>query len=139
MRDNASTDPHLISKVTHFSPEIRDVLTGVKGTAHLLDAIRFFEHFVFRVYSIFQNCKEADQAIPKPGTYNPAKYGRAYYFTPHGNQLRDIPRLSPLIMMMNLPDLTTSAKRDLKLEEKVLHSYFFGLIRNIMAIAMDII
>ena len=104
MRDNANTDPCLISKVAHFSPEIRDVLTGVKGTEHRLDAIRFFEHFVFRVYSIFQNCKEADQAIPKPGTYNPAKYGRAYYFTPHGNQLRDIPRYTMNSISANYDD-----------------------------------
>ena len=103
-RENANIHSSLISKVAHFSPEIRDVLVGVKGTEHRLDAIQFFEHFIVRVNSIFENCKEPDQPIPKPGTYNPAKYGRAYYFTPHGNQLRDIPKYTMNSFSANYDD-----------------------------------
>ncbi|KAH3885518.1 hypothetical protein DPMN_009513 [Dreissena polymorpha] len=40
---------------------------------------------------IFENCKEPDSVSPQPYSYNPAKFGRAYYFTPHGMQLRNIP------------------------------------------------
>ena len=104
MRANANTDPSLISKVAHFSPEIRDVLAGVKGTEHRLDAVKFFMHFITRVDAIFQNCKEPDAAVPHPGTYNPAKFGRAYYFTPHGNQLRDIPKYTMNSISANYDD-----------------------------------
>ena len=31
-------------------------------------------------------------AVKVPGTYNPAKYGRAYYFTDHGQQIRQMRR-----------------------------------------------
>ncbi|XP_069109370.1 uncharacterized protein [Argopecten irradians] len=31
-----------------------------------------------------------EEAVEQIGTYNPAKYGRAYYFTPSGNALRNI-------------------------------------------------
>jgi len=31
-----------------------------------------------------------EPAIPIPGTYNPPKYGRAYYFTEHGSQVREM-------------------------------------------------
>ena len=42
--------------------------------------------------NIFVNCKQADEIQPKPGRYNPAKYGRAYYFTENCNQIRNIPK-----------------------------------------------
>lgn len=93
-RGNFNIDANTINKVSNFSPEVRDILIAVRGTGHCLEIIGFFEHLVYRVRQIFQDCKEPDQVNPKPGTYNPAKFGRAYYFTPHGQQLRDIPKYS---------------------------------------------
>ena len=52
----------------------------------------FFKHLKERVKAIFIDCKEPDQVSPKPESYNPAKFGRTYYFTHHGQQIRDIPK-----------------------------------------------
>lgn len=91
LRLNPVLDNTEIHKVAAFSPEIKDVLLSAKGTPVLNDAINFFEHLIGRVKAIFTDCKEPDQVSPKPETYNPAKFGRAYYFTQHGQQIRDIP------------------------------------------------
>ena len=92
LRLNGDVDIHILNKVSQFSPEIRDILISGKGTAICSDMIDFFEHLIERVLAIFSDCKEPDVVNPKPGSYNPAKFGRAYYFTAHGEQIRDIPK-----------------------------------------------
>lgn len=92
IRSNPNIDVHTINKIAEFSPEIRDIFILVKGTEICEDTIVFFEHFIVKVQQIFNDCKEPDPINPKLGSYNPAKFGRAYYFTPHGKQLRDIPK-----------------------------------------------
>ena len=37
---------------------------------------------------------ETQPAIPQRGTYNPAKFGRAYYFSPTGESLRNVRKFS---------------------------------------------
>ncbi|KAL3885943.1 hypothetical protein ACJMK2_025974 [Sinanodonta woodiana] len=98
------------------------------------------------VKQLFSNCKEPDQINPQPGSYNPAKFGRAYYFTPHGNQLREIPKytMDKISHNSNYDDEPARAeekcnKNTLKWEGKVQHTCFSGLTRSIMVIAMDII
>lgn len=91
-RQNGNVDFHYINKIAQFSPEIRDILMSVRNTPHLSDTVDFFENLVDRVKESFTDCKEPDLPNPKPGCYNPAKFGRGYYFAPHGQQLRDIPK-----------------------------------------------
>ena len=104
IRDDGDTDPVTINKVSHFSPEIRDILFAVKNTGHCIDTLEFLQHFIERVKQFFQNCKDPDAINPKPGTYNPAKFGRAYYFTSHGKQLRDIPKYTMSSSSANYDD-----------------------------------
>ena len=91
LRLNPNLNNAEINKVAVFSPEIKDVLLNAKGTPVMNDAIAFFEHLIERVEAIFHDCKEPDAINPKHDSYNPSKFGRAYYFTPHGQQIRDIP------------------------------------------------
>ena len=82
IRKNSNFDTNVINRVAKFSPEIRDVLFAVKNSDICSATIEFFDHLVSRVKQLFSNCKEPDQINPQPGSYNPAKFGRAYYFTP---------------------------------------------------------
>ncbi|KAL3872253.1 hypothetical protein ACJMK2_040188 [Sinanodonta woodiana] len=90
IRKNSNFDTNVINRVAKFSPEIRDVLFAVKNSDICSATLEFFDHLASRVKQLFSNCKEPDQINPQPGSYNPAKFGRAYYFTPHGNHLREI-------------------------------------------------
>ncbi|WAR13006.1 hypothetical protein MAR_027186 [Mya arenaria] len=40
--------------------------------------------------SVDVSCNDSEEAVPQPGTYNPEKYGRAYYFNQSGSKVRDI-------------------------------------------------
>ena len=75
-----------------FSPEMRDILLAVRHDDICTSVLNFLDQLLVWVKNIFVNCKEADEIQPKLGTYNPAKYGRAYYFTEHGNQIWNIPK-----------------------------------------------
>ena len=91
-RNDAYLNTAQINKVCMFSPEIRYILLAVRHDDICTSVLNFLDHLLVRVKNIFVNCKQADEIQPKPGTYNPAKYGRAYYFTEHGNQIRNIPK-----------------------------------------------
>ena len=86
-----NVDIYILNKMSQISPEIRNIIIASNGTAVVSDIIIFLEHLAQRVLAIFTGCKEPDLVCPKPGSYNPAKFGRAYYFTAHGQQVRDIP------------------------------------------------
>ena len=86
-RNDAYLNTAQINKVCMFSPEIRYILLAVRHDDICTSVLNFLDHLLVRVENIFVNCKQADEIQPKPGTYNPAKYGRAYYFTEHGNQI----------------------------------------------------
>ena len=82
----------VINKIAKFSPEIRDIFIAVKDSGTCLDAVIFFEYFILSVREIVTDCKEPDEVNPILDSYNQAKYGRAYYFTEHGKQLKKIPK-----------------------------------------------
>ena len=75
-------------------PEVADVLkyssllvpTGLPSA----DVCNLVLHIVEQVMDIHQNDLVPAPAVPMDGTYNPGKYGRAYYFTNHGCQLRQV-------------------------------------------------
>ena len=84
-----------------------------------------------------------EPALKIPGTYNPPKYGRAYYFTDHGHQVRQMRRF-PIDKKIkhgqiydDAPD-TRCEKRFhfLRYLKKVCRTFFSGSARN-MGIAMD--
>ncbi|WAQ96548.1 LOW QUALITY PROTEIN: hypothetical protein MAR_029238 [Mya arenaria] len=64
-----------------------------------------------------------EEAVPQPGTYNPEKYGRAYYFNQSGSKVRDIRKfttdeemsikrmLTMMMLLMTLSDATSFPPR----------------------------
>ncbi|CAC5390300.1 unnamed protein product [Mytilus coruscus] len=72
-----STQNHRINLISDFSPEIRDTL------------------YVALPYEQIQRIREKNKepapAVRQPSSYNPERYGAAYYFTASGEKLRDIP------------------------------------------------
>ena len=90
---------NLIEKNEEFSlltmvndlPEICFLIEVAKKNKELLTIVVFLRSLAERVEAIHSN----DGVLLKPGNvgyYNPEVSGRAYYFTRHGQQLRDIPK-----------------------------------------------
>ncbi|XP_069109129.1 uncharacterized protein [Argopecten irradians] len=76
-----------------YCPEVRDLIANsmyCNQNENLLpqDIVKFIKYILTCVDSFVSFPPE--EAVEQIGTYNPAKYGRAYYFTPSGNALRNI-------------------------------------------------
>ena len=85
-------NPAIINDVGLFSPEIRNILLSSLGNPAVIgDVASLLSHITNRVRDMFRNIKEADAPQPQPGTYNPPRYGCAYYFTNSGERLRHLP------------------------------------------------
>jgi len=54
------------------------------------DVLLLLKNVAQRVKSLHELDVEPEIPIAIPGSYNPAKFGRAYYFTPHGCQVREM-------------------------------------------------
>ena len=85
-------------RAKYFCPEISNVVLQSMLSSNLQypseDIIHFMEYLVASVRNIHTHDEPEDGAIPIPGTYNPAKYGRAYYFHQHGCQVRRMRQFS---------------------------------------------
>lgn len=87
-----STQNHRINLISDFSPEIRDTLyAALPYEQSFSDVISLFQYLVLRIQRIREKNKDPAPAVRQPSTYNPERYGAAYYFTPSGEKLRDIP------------------------------------------------
>lgn len=73
-----------------FCPELSHLLgfSFTFNNSTPLDVISLIKYIAKFVSDIHQNDVIPDEADPIENTYNPAKFGRAYYFHPHGCQLR---------------------------------------------------
>ena len=54
----------------------------------------FFSSLISSLHSVHAEDRPIPPAVPMEGTYNPPVTGTAYYFTPHGQQVRDLPHYS---------------------------------------------
>ncbi len=75
-----------------YSPEIRDLIAAsiafsADGKCH--PAVT---DLISQIWFILQGLKHVppEDPVPQAGSYNPAKYGVAFYFTPSGEKLRNI-------------------------------------------------
>lgn len=87
-----TTQNNRINLISEFSPEICSVLyAALSSEQSLSDVISLFQYLISRIREIKDKNKEPSPAVCQPGSYNPERNGVAYYFTPSGEKLRDIP------------------------------------------------
>ena len=86
--------PHL-ENMKQFAVEISNLLLAAEGaTQEILQlVVGFVKGLVQQVISVHSVDRPAPAPDSHEGTYNPPS-GTAYYFTPHGNQVRDLPSYS---------------------------------------------
>lgn len=85
---------HMISKMRTYSYELSHLVETSLSTDEstlnsCLSLISYCAEFV-KICHI--NDVKADPPVPMLSSYNPPKFGRAYYFTDHGNQVREMRR-----------------------------------------------
>ena len=80
-----------LTNIKKIAPEFSDLLNVALCGSHFPDIADFI---IFLIKSV-QKTHESDPAYPPaeaiPNSYNPEK-GIAYYFTPHGSQIRKVPQ-----------------------------------------------
>ena len=74
-----------------FSPEIHKLMVISSNLPCYKEITLFVKHLAQFVEEVHMTDRLPQVPEFKDGTYDPEKYGRAYYFTPSGQQLRDIP------------------------------------------------
>lgn len=76
--------------LTHYSTELAMLVsTSTPPSRDILELMKYCSAFVKEFHS---HDVPPEPAIPIASTYNPPKFGRAYYFTEHGQQVREIRR-----------------------------------------------
>ena len=80
---NAEVD---FSEVSKHAPEVAALLACV-SRSETFALLKYLVEFVLHLHS---KDIPASDAVRQPGTYNPPKFGRAYYFEPHGEKVRDM-------------------------------------------------
>ncbi|WAR15086.1 hypothetical protein MAR_005191 [Mya arenaria] len=80
-----------MTEMRKYSPELHDLIgESMLSNGNLIpDDIKLFLQYLSN-RSVDVSCNDSEEAIPQPGTYNPEKYGRAYYFNQSGLKVRDI-------------------------------------------------
>ena len=81
-----------LQNMRQFAPELRNFFAASLEQSNNFtlnpDVIMFVTHILTEVRAL--QFVEADAPLVQEGTYNPPKFGRAYYFTAHGCQLRNV-------------------------------------------------
>ena len=85
----------LANNLGFFSRESSQLLRTCFGSDCLNDAVLLLKHCANFVIETHAKDIAPLSSSPMDGTYNPAKFGRAYYFSEHGSQIRPM-RLFPL-------------------------------------------
>ena len=83
---------NLISKFRSVSYECANLLDVNSGTHATCDALVLLKYCATFVKEVHLSDVPPAPANPIPGSYNPAKFGRAYYFSTHGQQVRRMRR-----------------------------------------------
>ena len=90
-----------IEKLNTQMPEICNLLEVAGRSGALVEMKSFLKYLVKTIYATHSHDKEHSvSTILEP--YNPELQGRAYYFTPHGGRVRDLPSY----------DISKSSKKD---------------------------
>lgn len=79
-----------IYKLNYFCIEFANLMEEGPSTA----CVELLKCCANLVISSHSNDVPPDHPRPIPNTYNPPKYGRAYYFTEHGCQIREMRKFS---------------------------------------------
>ena len=84
-----------LGNMKQFAVEISNLLLAAQSESQeiLQLVVGFVRALVQQVFSVHSVDRPAPAPDSHEGTYNPPS-GTAYYFTPHGNQVRDIPSYS---------------------------------------------
>ena len=88
---NADRFNTILRDLRSYSPELRDLIAeSILSNNSMLPAdIRLFLQYLVNE-SLNINYNIPEPAVNQPKTYNPAKFGRAYYFNQHGLKLRNV-------------------------------------------------
>jgi len=84
-----STDEFYL-KMRYFNVDFADLVKHTCQNNIPQDMFEMMQYLVTFLKKINENAVLPDDSLPINESYNPAKLGRAYYFTPHGNQVREI-------------------------------------------------
>ncbi|XP_057307007.1 uncharacterized protein LOC130645141 [Hydractinia symbiolongicarpus] len=75
-----------------YAPELSSLLfaSSISSSTELPsnDVILLLRYLVAFIKNVHSHDEPPEDPVPIPKTYNPAKYGRAYYFNTHGCQVR---------------------------------------------------
>ena len=74
-------------------PEMYRVLQAALAHEQTDSVVQCFKYVIDRIYEIHQHDPQPSPAAILED-YNPLEQGRAYYFTPHGGRVRDMPNYS---------------------------------------------
>jgi hypothetical protein len=77
----------LMCEMELYSPEILHMLQGAEIHNQVGVVVRFLQALIDFIRKVHSSDKVVGDTEPIPNTYNPAE-GTAYYFTEHGNKLR---------------------------------------------------
>ena len=80
-----------ISQVRAFSPELFYSFLKAKEYNLLEQMAQFVLGLINKLRQTHENDHQTPHPDPIPGTYNPERFGRAYYFTSTGEQVRNMP------------------------------------------------
>ncbi|KAL4221197.1 hypothetical protein ACF0H5_019461 [Mactra antiquata] len=85
----------IMNSMRSYAPEIKDLICESMNchNGYLPFDIRLFIQYILKE-CLSINYVEPAPASPQPDTYNPAKFGRAYYFNKNGLKLRNIRQFS---------------------------------------------
>ncbi|XP_053384247.1 uncharacterized protein LOC128550109 isoform X2 [Mercenaria mercenaria] len=85
----------IMSEMRTYAPEIRDLIHAAlrKNNSMLPHDLRLFLQYIVNE-SLSLKVTEPEPAVPQADTYNPEKFGRAYYFNEYGMKLRNVRKFS---------------------------------------------
>lgn len=76
-----------LRELATINPEFTHMLRAARAPKKLDEIIDFIKYLVEDIRRVYKDDPPAPDPVTIPGTYNPEK-GLAYYFTPHGCQVR---------------------------------------------------
>ena len=79
-----------IQGIRNCAQEVADLLLDATATDTVLEVVNFIRALLQFVEDVHSQDRETADPVPIPGTYNPPS-GIAYYFTEHGQKLREMP------------------------------------------------
>ena len=84
-----------MNNMRSYAPELKDLISKSMQSNNgiIPDDIKVLIQYLIN-QSLDLEVHEPEVAVPQPGTYNPAKFGRAYYFNESGLKIRNIRQFS---------------------------------------------